>query len=71
MQVSNGRPHKLRSNQRGRGQEPVMVQGRMVLEVMVNIIHDLPKIVRRVKGNLQKLTEEPIFPIFLDLPGEL
>ena len=37
MQVSRGRPHMLRSNQRGRGQEPVTVHGRMVSAVMVNI----------------------------------
>ena len=38
MQVSSGRPHMLTSNQRGRGQEPVTVQGRMVLAVTVNMI---------------------------------
>ncbi len=32
-----GRPHMLASNQRGRGQEPVTVQGRMVLAVTVNM----------------------------------
>ena len=37
MQVSIGRPHMLSSSQRGRGQEPVIVQGRTVLAVTVNM----------------------------------
>ena len=41
MHESKGRPHMLSSNQRGRGQEPVMVQGRMVLAVTVNMVLSL------------------------------
>ena len=41
MQVSSGLPHMLTSNQRGRGQEPVTVLGRMRDEVAVNIGHPL------------------------------
>src|SRR5271157_90981 len=37
MQVSSGRPHMLSSNQRGRGQEPVTVQGRILSAVIVNM----------------------------------
>ena len=35
--VSSGRPHMLTSNQRGRGHEPVVVQGRTVSAVTVNM----------------------------------
>src|SRR6266480_3076309 len=37
MQVSSGRPHILTSNQRGRGNEPVTVLGRIRLAVAVNM----------------------------------
>ena len=37
MQVSSGRPHMLTSNQCGRGHEPVVVQGRTVSAVTVNM----------------------------------
>src|SRR5947207_13577127 len=37
MQVSSGRPHMLTSNQRGRGNEPVTVLGRIRLAVAVNM----------------------------------
>jgi hypothetical protein len=37
MQVSNGRPHILTSNQRGRGQDPVTVVGKSKFAVAVNI----------------------------------
>src|SRR6267142_786931 len=37
MQVSSGRPHMLTSNQRGRGQEPVTVLGRVRFLVAVNM----------------------------------
>jgi hypothetical protein len=39
MQVSSGRPHMLTSNQRGRGQEPVTVLGRVRSLVAVNMGH--------------------------------
>ena len=39
MHVSNGLPHMLTSNQRGRGHEPVTVVGNIRLAVAVNIIH--------------------------------
>ncbi len=44
MQVSSGLPHMLSSNQRGRGQEPVIVLGSMRFAVTVNI-GLLPKVV--------------------------
>src|SRR5215470_9487929 len=37
MQVSSGRPHRLTSNQRGRGNEPVTVLGRIRSAVAVNM----------------------------------
>src|SRR6202035_4203507 len=37
MQVSSGRPHMLTSNQRGRGNEPVTVLGRIRLALAVNM----------------------------------
>src|SRR5262245_39313800 len=37
MQVSSGLPHMLRSNQRGRGQDPVTVLGRVRFAVAVNM----------------------------------
>src|SRR5437764_11863856 len=37
MQVSSGRPHMLTSNQRGRGNEPVTVLGRIISAVAVNM----------------------------------
>src|SRR5579872_2954440 len=37
MHVSNGRPHMLTSNQRGRGNEPVIVDGSILSAVAVNI----------------------------------
>src|ERR1700736_5746141 len=37
MQVSSGRPHILTSNQRGRGNDPVTVLGRIRSAVAVNI----------------------------------
>src|ERR1039458_4674235 len=37
MQVSSGRPHILTSNQRGRGNDPVTVLGRIRLAVAVNM----------------------------------
>src|SRR5208283_246391 len=37
MQVSRGRPHMLTSNQRGRGNDPVVVLGRIRLAVAVNM----------------------------------
>src|SRR6185437_4126822 len=37
MQVSSGRPHMLVSNQRGRGKEPVVVEGRIRSFVAVNM----------------------------------
>src|SRR5277367_6608503 len=38
MQVSRGLPHMLTSNQRGRGNEPVVVLGRIRLSVAVNML---------------------------------
>src|ERR1700722_2212226 len=38
MQVSSGRPHMLTSNQRGRGNEPVVVLGRIRSAVAGNIL---------------------------------
>ena len=37
MQVSSGRPHMLTSNQRGRGNDPVCVLGRIRSAVAVNM----------------------------------
>ena len=37
MQVSSGRPHMLTSNQRGRGNDPVTVLGRIRSAVAVNM----------------------------------
>ena len=37
MQVSSGRPHMLTSNQRGRGNDPVVVLGSISPSVAVNI----------------------------------
>ena len=37
MQVSNDLPHMLTSNQRGRGQEPVTVEGSIISAVTVNM----------------------------------
>jgi hypothetical protein len=37
MQVSRGRPQRLTSNQRGRGQEPVIVLGNIKSAVTVNM----------------------------------
>src|SRR5580693_2581612 len=37
MHVSNGRPHMLTSNQRGRGNEPVVVLGKVSPAVAVNM----------------------------------
>src|SRR5580700_401466 len=37
MHVSSGRPHMLTSNQRGRGNDPVVVLGRMRPSVAVNM----------------------------------
>src|SRR2546422_6848101 len=37
MQVSSGRPHMLTSNQRGRGNDPVTVLGRIISAVAVNM----------------------------------
>src|ERR1039458_6123648 len=45
MQVSSGRPHILTSNQRGRGNDPVTVLGRIKLAVAVNMEFLLPGIV--------------------------
>jgi hypothetical protein len=38
MQVSSGRPHILTSNQRGRGNDPVVVLGRIRSAVAVNMV---------------------------------
>ena len=38
MQVSSGRPHMLTSNQRGRGNDPVVVLGRIKSAVAVNMV---------------------------------
>src|SRR6266542_6069843 len=37
IQVSSGRPHMLTSNQRGRGNDPVVVLGKIRLAVAVNM----------------------------------
>src|SRR5437899_2642361 len=46
MQVSSGRPHMLRSHQRGRGNDPVVVLGRIRLAVAVNMASSRPGIIR-------------------------
>ena len=73
MQVSSGLPHMLTSNQRGRGQEPVIVLGSIRLAVTVNIC-SLPKVVlaaivarmigiRREKSTCQKPFRLPIIGV--------
>src|SRR5687767_6745373 len=51
MQVSSGRPHMLTSNQRGLGQEPVTVAGRIRSAVAVNMTLLLFRGLRRARGN--------------------
>ncbi len=48
MHVSNGFPHMLTSNQRGRGQEPVTVVGNIRSAVAVNI--GTPRQLRTAQG---------------------
>src|SRR2546425_2123740 len=56
MQVSSGRPHMLTSNQRGRGNEPVTVLGRIRLAVAVNI------------GSSDRYKLHATLPFHFDLP---
>ena len=49
--MSSGLPHMLSSNQRGRGQEPVIVLGSITFAVTVNI-GSLPKVVLAIVARM-------------------
>ena len=81
MQVSSGRPHMLTSNQRGRGNDPVVVLGRISPAVAVNMeclqglrdqladVGQVPAHIRLYGGSLVRVGLEVRGPGEPDIPN--